>query len=682
MSVPKALQPLVGGSGKSAAVSLLAVASLLAYLSFSPALRMLSAQWTYLQSVLGSVVQSPSARVYAFGFSPTFAAVATFLVFASSCVGVGLLVGKAMRGSRAAVPMAWVGGMAATVVPTLLLAVARWPDGAGSITNGTICVMQLVLAAAVWQWSRRTAPVTSMIAHDHAAVEATTSDSASARTSVSTAPETIATWLYPFMAMAACYALTILVSGFSGIFGYDSFSDHLAVPARWLLTGRIERGLPEEIVTFYPGNFELLVRWTLSLGTDRFAFLLSFGSGMAAVWVIFRMSLELGQSRTAATISALAAASLQVMAYQSIVVYSDTYTALCLLLATWLLLVFARDAGRDPRVSGAFGLALGLALGAKYSAGPPAIVLGSAWLYTTWRSSWDISVSNVDHLNWRRFGRQMLYMSLGVMPPMAYWYVLNTIERGNPLYPLSVAGLPGIDIGALLAGAPGPHTTWERLTWVWTEFGHGPGYETGLGPVFATLAVLGACAVPFMRRRPGSQVLLAFAILVLSAVAWWRTGVLVTRYGLYPLLLTFVFVGELWSAYASRMLGAIFGAIVTVTMVAVGHEMLGGAAYNEMTFDPVPPVPSVVEQLPPSRILNVVGQPAGYYLRARDQRHRVISPFLIVNVDYVRKLSPDYVLLPEASEAEFVGPLSLELLGRWNKNGQAGTSLWRLPQAR
>jgi hypothetical protein len=674
MPIPKTLRTFVGTSGRSVGVALLAIASLVAYLSFSPALKMLSAQWTYLQSVLGSVAQSPSARVYAFGFSPTLTAVATLLVFVLSCVGVGLLVGNAMRGSRAAVPIAWVCAMAAAVVPTLLIAVVRWPDGAGSIANPTICAAQMVLLAVVWLGTRRT---------KHLSADGTTTHEGElSTTSASATNAAVARWLFPLIALAVCYALTILISGFSGIFGYDSFSDHLAVPARWLLTGRIERGLPEEIVTFYPGNFELLVRWTLSLGTDRLAFLLSFGSGVAAVWVIFRMSLELGQSRTAATISALAAASLQVMAYQSIVVYSDTYTALCLLLATWIMLVFARDDGRDPRVSAAFGLALGLALGAKYSAGPPAVVLGSAWLYYMWRSSWEISRSNVDFLNWRRFGFHALSMTAGVLPPMAYWYVLNAIDRGNPLYPLSIAGLPGIEIGALLAGAPGPHTAWERLTWVWTEFAHGPGYETGLGPVFATLAVVGAFMVPFLRRRQGSQVMLAWVILVLAAVAWWRTGVLVTRYGLYPLLLTFVFVGEIWTDCASRVLGAIIGAIVTVTMVAVGHEMLGGAAYNEMTFDPVPPVPTVVDELPPSRILNVVGQPSGYYLRGRDQRHRIISPFLIVNVAYIRTLAPDYVLLPEASEAEFVGPLSLELMGRWKKNGQAGTSLWRVPRGR
>ncbi len=656
-------------SGGSAAVLGLAIASLTAYLAFSPAVRMVSAQLSYLNFVMRSFVAAPDTRTFALGFSPSALSLVSFTIFCVSCVGIALLILRVLRGRREAVPAAWVGGMAAAVVPTLILAVLRWPDGGGSITNGWICGAQLVTLLVVWWWSRGQRPTMRAARVDDAA-----------RLSNGAPDDVMSPWLRPLLALSAVYVLAVLICGFSGIFGYDSFSDHLAVPARWLLSGRLERGLPDEIVTFYPGNFELLVRWTLSLGTDRFAFLLSLGSGVAAVWVVFRIARELGQSLTAAVMSALAAAALPVVAYQGVVVYSDTYTALCLLLATWLLLVFARDEHATPGLSLAFGVALGLALGAKYSAGPPAVVLGALWLYYAWRGSWATSTGSDDlQLQWRQLGRHLVYMTIGVIPPMAYWYVFNAITLGNPLYPLSVAGLPGIEIGALLAGAPGPKSTFERLTWAWTEFAHGPGYETGLGPAFATFAVLAVCVIPFVKRRPDTKVALAWMIFVLCGIAWWRTGVLVTRYGLFPLLLSFVFVGELWSAYGSRWLGALFGAVVSVTMLSVGHEMLGGAAYSGLMFDPVRPVPAIVEQLPPSRILNAVGQPAGYYVRGSDQRHHVISPFQIVTVDYVRRLAPDYVLLPESREAEFVGPMSLELAGRWTKDGQASTSLWRVP---
>ena len=661
LTVPRALRPLLGPSVGSALVALAAVASLIAYLLSSKAVNMMVGGWAYLQSVIEQVAASPSARTLAFEFSPSALAVVTFGVFVASCVTVGALVAATMRGSRGAVPMAWVSALAAAVVPTLVIATVRWPDGGGSVTNTTICLAQLVLVAVVWVWWRR--------AH---ALERGPLDRAPFE------PTEAPRWVRLFVVIAACYALTVLLNGFTGIYGYDSFSNHLAVPDRWLKLGRLERGIPDEIVTFYPGNFELLVRWTLSLGTDRLAFLLSFGSSVAAVWVIYRIALELGQSRTAARISAMGAASLQVLAYQSMVVYSDSFTALCLLLATWLLLVWARDGATDDRLTCGFGIALGLALGAKYSAGPPAIVLGLAWLWCMWRESFRPDAGGVDLLNWRRFGRSLAILVLSVLPAMAYWYLRNTIEQHNPLFPLSIAGLPGINLDALLANAPGPASAWERLTFPWTETGHIAGYETGLGPLFAAVALVAVFAAPLGRFRESSGQRMLWLILLGAFAAWWRTGVIVPRYGLFPLLLSYVFIGELWTLFASRLLGVVIGVAVSATMLSVGHEMLGGAAYIELMFDPKPSVPAIIDQLPPSRILNVAGQPSGYYAKGSDSRHRVFNLFKIVTLDDVRRLAPDYLLLPQSLEQEFVAPLGLQFMGRWEKAGQASTSLWRV----
>gem|GEM_PF-3455100 len=671
-AVPKPLRALLGDSRGSAAVAGLAIASAVVYASTSRAVTVMAEGWSYLNFVLRSVVSTPHLRAFVIGWSPSLSAVLTCVAFVISCLAIARIVYRAMRGSAAALPMACVAGLSASVVPTLALATVRWPDGGGNITNGPILAAQGVLVALVWAWSRRElrrAPNADEIASRNADDE-----SAAARA----AQQGFGWWLRIGFTLAGVYALTILVCGSSGIFGYDSFSDHLAVPARWLVQGRIERGVPQDIVTYYPGNFELLVRWTLSLGTDRFAFLLSFGSAAATVWVIYRIALEIGQSRAAAALSALCAGSLQVLAYQSVVVYSDSYTALCLAVAAWLLLIWARQGGGDDRMTFGFGLALGLALGAKYSAGPPVIVLGLAWLWHAWREAWRLDAKGEDGFAFGRLLRAMAVLMAGVLPVMGYWYLRNTIELHNPLYPLSVAGLPGLDIGALINNAPGPKSTWARLTYPWTEVGHGPGYETGLGPIFAGVVMLALCAAPFVRQRIGSGQRLAWVIVLGAFVMWWQTGVLVPRYGLFPLLLSFVFVGELWTAYSSRVLGSVIAASVAGTMLSVGHEMLGGAAYNELMFDTQRPVPTVIADLPASRILNATGQPFGYYAMGRDWRHEVTNLFASVTPDDVRRLSPDYVMLPAVRESEFVGPLALSLMGRWEKAGQPAISLWRV----
>lgn len=670
--MPRALRPVFGPSIGSAVVAVGAVVSLVAYLTHSRAVTLMQESWSYLDFVLAAIAKTPHAKALAFGFAPSLLSSLTFVLFVASCVGIGLLVARVFADSRAAAPMAWVAALAASVVPTLMIATVRWPDGGGSITNVTIVAAQAVTLALVWLWSRRAMP--SVTRRTHSADAVPTFESTT-KTSTTGAPSR---WMQLCIALAVCYALTILLNGFTGIFGFDSFSNHLTVADRWRVLGRLERGSPSEIVTFYPGNFELLIRWTLSLGTDRLAFLLSFGSSVACVWVIYRVALELGQSRTAALLSALGAASLQVLAYQSIIVLSDSYLALCLLLATWLLLIWVRDGAKDQRLTAGFALALGMGLGAKYSAGPPAVVLGLVWLWFVWSESRQQDDDGIDHVRWTLVWRNLAIFTMSVLPPMAYWYVRNAIDQHNPLYPLSVAGLPGINIGALLLNAPGPQTTLERATYAWTEVGHVAGFETGLGPLFASVALLGVFAAPWFARRPGFRQRLAWLILLGAYAAWWRTGVLVPRYGLYPLLMTFVFVGELWSAFASRLLGAVIGACIVATMFSVGHEMLGGAAYNELFFDPNPRVPAVIDSLPPSRILNAAGEPSGYYAKGRDSRHHVISLFQGVTPADVGRYDVDLLLLPQSREPEFAS-LGLQLLGRWSKEGQPPTSLWRVP---
>ena len=694
MKGSRTLQPVLGESTGSAVVALLSVASFVAYLVNSKAVAEMVKGWSYLSFTTRSLIAAPHLHVFAFPIATSVVQVLTFIAFVASCIAVGLLVARGMRGTSGAAPMGWVAGLSAAVVPTMLVvAVGGWPDGRGLLRNAPLVLAQMPLVLVAWLWSRTqaTRPVSPF-------------------TALSPADDDLSTWWVtgPLL-VAVPFALAALINGFSGIHGFDSFSEHLAVPARWLSQGRIERDVPNEIVSFYPGNFELLIRWMLSLGSDRFGFLVSYASSAACVWVIYRLCVELGQTRTAARISALSAASLQVLAYQSTVVYSDSFTALCLLLATWLLLIIARmhgagnalrderaefgmvlstdargrgDAAIDGRLTIGLGLAFGLALGAKYSAGPPGIVLGLAWMYYAWRDSWDVISTTQERWRLGRFARHLALLSAGVAPPMAYWYLRNLVEQRNPLYPLSVAGLPGISLEALIATGRGPTKTWDQLILPWSESIHGLGYETGLGPIVASVVLLGVFATPFYKRRPGTARTLACVLLIGTTYTWLRTGTFIHRYGLFQLLLSFVFVGELWMAYGSGLLRAVTGISIVSTMLSLSHEMLGGFAYEELMQNNTPVVPAVIDSLPPSRILNTAGEPSGYYAMGHDFRHRVVRVFQEVKPSDVAQFHADYLLLPAARENEFTSTLPLTLVGRAAKPGQAPTSLWRvLPTA-
>lgn len=662
-------------------VAALATASLMTWLVQSRAVALWVEQASFLTFVLKSFLQTPVVHPLPFKVPASTADALFGVLGAAVCIGTGTFVARSLRHAPHAAPVGWLMAIAIAVIPPTLLAAMGWPDGRGMITSGMIVLAQGVLALMVLaglQMLQRANP-----AHGNTAVSPDVIDAephGAGMREVHNVGDAVPA-MHPHVLtlltiLAVVYWVIILLAGLSGLQGYDSFSDHIARPARWLVTGRLEPGIDGEVVTYYPGNFELVVRWLLAFGSDRFAFLASYASSLASTWVVYRLAREIGQSVTAARLSALAAASLQVLAYQSIVVYSDTFTALCLLLATWVLLLWVRGGGMDRSLSLAFGLALGIAMGAKYSAGPPAVVLTLFW---AWYASRGPQREGFDQplVDWGALIRQGLWYTAGVLPGMVFWYARNALRDGNPLYPLSVAGLPGIPLDNLLAGAPGPRTFWERLSYPWTETGHILGFETGLGATVATVVVMAVIMGPWTGR--GSRLhRLLWLVLLVVAFAWVRTGVLVPRYGFFPILLAFVFVGSLLTAFPSRWLRGVTATAIALTMIGVGFQLAGGAAYNMLFYDARPPVPVAIDTLPGSYILNLAAQPSGYYAMGADYRHRVLTPFRHYTSDDVRKTGAAYLLVLESEEATYTRALPMQLVERWSRTNWPSTALWRL----
>jgi hypothetical protein len=648
-------------------VGALALCSLALHLTTSDAVQVWLDNAGYLGFVVASWFRAPVAPAMAFDVPVTPMQAITAAVGVLASIGTGIGVARAVRPHAAAAPLGWVTGLLVAVVPAMLVAMLRWPDGGGLLSGWVELAAIVLVAAACMAWTT------------HAAAKpfrppGSTPDDPSDGDDGDRAFERWSRWLLP---LGGLLAVMVAINGLSAISGYDSFSDHIARPARWFVTGRIEGGAVDEVVTYYPGNFELLVRWTLALGSDRFAFLIAYASGIVAVWLVYRLAREIGLGAGAARLSALAAASLQVLAYQSLVVYSDGFTAVCLLLATWLLLIWIRTGAADRRLTAGFAAALGLALGAKYSAGPPVVVLSAVWL---WHACRDASRTGFEQplfdVRWL-LGQVPAYVA-GVLPGMLYWYLRNFVEQGNPLYPLSVAGLPGIPIGALLAGAPGPQGLWQRLTYAWVEHEYKMDFETGFGPVVASVVVLALILTPFVSSARQRWTRVLWLVLVLCFAAWVNTGVLVPRYGLFPLLLAFVFVGTLLLRFPSLLLRGTAVVAIALSMLARSFELAGGAAYNLMLFDTRPTVPLALASLPPSRVLSLAGQPASYFAMAPDFRHRVVVPFRGYSPDDVRRASASYLLLPRDREQEFVTTLSLELVDRFERKNALPVSLWRI----
>ncbi|HEY0928525.1 MAG TPA: glycosyltransferase family 39 protein [Gemmatimonas sp.] len=647
--------------------AVLAVVSLIVWMSQSRAVVLWREQALFLRTVLRDFWTNPVLYPVPFTVPTAPSDAMAALVGAIACLMAALLIARRFRGSSIAAPMGLLAAMSVAIVPPMLLATAGWPDGNGWLSGINIAIAQVggAACAALLAWAiGRSGHTGRVVLTTHVPADVPRDGDPSGALILLLTSCAVITWTI------------VLIAGLSGIFGYDSFSDHIARPARWLITGRLEPGVAAEVVTFYPGNFELLVRWLLAFGSDRLAFLAAYASSLGAIWVVYRLAREIGQSGRAAALSALAAASLQVLAYQSMVVYSDTFTALCLLLATWILLVWRREGATNRWLTAGFGAALGLAMGAKYSAGPPAVVLGLFWAWYASRGqpSEDFEQPLVDI---RALVSQLPWLIVSALPGMIFWYLRNAVREGNPFYPLSVAGLPGIPLPSLLAGAPGPRTLFERLTYPWFETGHILGFETGLGATVATVGVL-ALVLGLWTGRGSAAHRLLWMVLLASTVAWARTGVLVPRYGLYPILLSFVFVGALVTRYPTWLLRMTTAVAILISLGGVSYHLAGVAAYNMVFHESAAPVPPAIASLPPSRIVNLAGQPSGYYAMGPDYRHRVLTPFQHYLPADVQKLDAQYLLLPEAREGEFVGVFNLRLVERWKHTNAPSTALWRI----
>src|SRR5205814_1077413 len=163
------------------------------------------------------------------------------------------------------------------------------------------------------------------------------------------------------------------------------------------------------------------------------AFLPTFASAALCIWALYVIGRELGQSKPIATVSALAAASLQVFVLQSVTVYSDLFVALLLLVVTALLLRWRAAGCRETMLVGAMGLALGVAVGTKYSAIPASLILAVVIVWQIWRYAETTDRYGLARTDARWALRQMLVLAAAASLCSLYWYARNTIEHGNPV---------------------------------------------------------------------------------------------------------------------------------------------------------------------------------------------------------------------------------------------------------
>jgi hypothetical protein len=571
------------------------------------------------------------------------------LAFVVSCALAGIALRAAATPGhvrRRRGPELVIALLIAAIVPPLLMATVFWPDGAGRLESMPIITVTLVvalLAALVAWWRRRQVQAPPLAESEASSGDAPAGDanSVAAIAVQSETPDPGLRWAWLFLLLLVPLTLAVWWNGVDALRGFDTQSDHLPRAARWLYLARLSDESGALLTPYYPGNFLILVRWILVLGTDAYAFVPSFAAAVLCLWTLYAISRDMGQRRWTAVISAATAASCALVPYLSTTAQADTATTACLLLGVLLLLRWVRTTNRravaEPPMTEqamllSFGASLGLAVGIKYSALPPALALFAIAAGHAWRASYQTSPAGQPYFNLRTLTVSLATIVAPALLCGGYWLLRNAVMHGNPFYPVATAGLPGVDMRVIIpikrALLDSP---WHRATYPWAQWDFGYVYDDGLGACFAAVALVGAVLVPFRKPRANSSRRLVWA------------------------------------------LGTFALSVLTTTW-----SLVVGAVYTSV----LPPgrrgVPAVVDTLPAARIFNATSASNRYRLLGRDHRHEVITGFRAPRPGDVARSHALFVLLDQRQVPVYTAALPLTLVARGGATGADTLSLWRV----
>jgi hypothetical protein len=337
-------------------------------------------------------------------------------------------------------------------------------------------------------------------------------------------------------APVAGIALFWLVSGAGGrSFDYDTRQYHAPNAAFWMRTGSLWRLPPANAGYFtngYPSDHTLVGTWLLlPSGSDQLVYVVNL------VWVLFAMSavallvVALGGRASVGFLVGAAVVCAPVILITQVASLQNDLAVIAGVCGSTALVLLARARARPGPLLLSAGLALGLAVGSKYTAWGPAVGIAALAL---WASPAGRRL--------RAFG----WLALGTTALSGFWLVRNLVATANPVYPLRAGPLAGGDsplnvysaslLSHIVHWRTGPLRAW---------LGFHPEYLGGLTGLF----VAGMVAAPFVARARRDVlavgVLAAFSYVVYLATPFTGGGesgfvvllVAQLRYGLPALAL-------------------------------------------------------------------------------------------------------------------------------------------------
>ncbi|MBN2242451.1 MAG: hypothetical protein JW793_07150 [Acidobacteria bacterium] len=541
---------------------------------------------------------------------------------------------------------------ACLIVPQTFLALLFWPDGRGQVTYG-YHVLLLCLAALGLLLYLLTRPA-GRKAEQHEARGGT------------------GLWGLAFLAPVALIAATALLLGIGNDPGYDAGAYHLPLAAGYAKSESIP--LEVDVPFSYPSNAELVLRWFLLPGNDRLAALPDWFAMLLIILLLYHLCRSLDIGRQAAVAASCAAISFPVLAHLSIIPNPDLLGIVPALTALILLLQLHRTRCGEFVYFGLFGLALGLAAGTRLSLLPACLFLAGSLLVVMFRSGRTRIGKDGFRPDWPWIFRSLLITGSCAFAGGGFWYLRNAVIHKNPLFPVSMFGLPGLPLDAIspvisiMSEKP-----WMMAVYPWIETGYTYIYDTGIGAVFTAVVLPGLVWWPIahFRNRNGETASFRFERwlvygCVLFCLAYFISRPSVyTRHAAFAVCLSFFVAAEMWRKFGSKAFRVLFF-LAFLVMAFSMEKSLGGSLLYRLAIPQREGaerfgLPAAIDTLPPSRIFNAAEGNLTYGCMGRDYRHKVLTRFRVIQPQELLSLEAEYVLIRGEQKEEYTRELNLEL---------------------
>jgi hypothetical protein len=390
--------------------------------------------------------------------------------------------------------------------------------------------------------------------------------------------------------------------------------------------------------------------------------------------ILYKLCRLLGSGRQSALIGAATAITFPVLPFLATIPGSDLFGIAMMLSALFFLISFHRTGRADSAYLVCLGLALGLALGTRFSLLPASAFIILALLAVMLKSDHD-HPTDPRLVNWPGLCRAFIVVGLGAFIGGGYWFARNALLHGNPLYPIGVLGLSGMSLDAIspVIGAMS-EKPWRIAIYPWTEIGYTYIYDTGVGAVFTAIVLPGLIWWPFSMIRNWKterfnflfERILVYLCVLFCGLYFLSRPSVYTRHAGFGILVSFFLVAEMWSRIRRPLFRIVLFSAYLVMCVSLEKSLTGAVLYKLATpaqegcerFG----LPPAIDQLPPSRIFNAASAHMNYGCMGRDYRHKVLSLFLVAKPQDIREAGVDYLVIFEKQKPSFEGALRLELV--------------------